>query len=195
MIRALAAALAVTLAAAGIAESGPGESGGGSVAVAGLVVVAILLTWATGSAGPAAAPGGWRKRVDRWTTAGLAVSLAAGAGLAATLDGVGPYGLPAALWALVIGVFVVPLVLTSVGSAVSFEPPSDSDLERLRAGAPDSTSSPGQFSRWGRGPAICSRRASRRAPAAGSAGIAGPPPGELVESGAPARDWSPARRQ
>ncbi len=131
MIRALAAALAVTLAAAGIVGPSPGESGGGAVAIAGLVVVAILLTWATGSAGGAAA-GGWRKRVDRWTTVGLAVSLAAGAGLAATLDGVGPYGLPAALWALVIGVFVVPLVLTSVGSAVSFEPPSDSDLERLR---------------------------------------------------------------
>ncbi len=46
---------------------------------------------------------------------------------------------------------------------------------------PARASSPGQFSRWGRGPA--------RRP-----GIAGPPPGELVESGAPAREsGAPAR--
>ena len=129
-MRGLAVAVAVVPAAALFAVL-IGWSGERTGAVAGLAVLPILLAWATGSAGGLSGSR-WRRRVDLWATAGLSLSLAGGAILAGILEGTGAFGLPRALVAVVVGVFLIPLALTTIGFAVAFEPPSEEDLDRLR---------------------------------------------------------------
>ncbi len=122
------------LAAAAAAVAAPAGGSAGAGLVAGAVALAILAVWSTGSAVGAnrSARGA---RWDRWTTTGLAASLVLGVAGAALLSGDGPFGLPRALWALLSGVFLVPLLLTTVGFAAAFEPPSNEDLRRLREAA------------------------------------------------------------
>jgi len=63
----------------------------------------------------------------------LSAAGAAGALLAAGLaDGPGFFGLPRSLWGLLLGIWLIPLALTSLGFAVSFTAPTPADLERLR---------------------------------------------------------------
>ena len=105
----------------------------GAAVAAAAVSIAILAVWGAGSVGDRA-PGRRGARWERITTAGFALSLAAGAVLAAGVgDGPGFFGLPRSLWGLLLGVWLLPLVVTSVGFAASFRPPAGAALERLRA--------------------------------------------------------------
>ena len=131
MSRVLAASL---VAAAAMALSVPG--GPGAILAAVAVSGAILGVWSVGSVRPAEGdmvrP---RSRLDRAAGLGLALSLVAGTLLAAGLaDGPGFFGLPRSLWGLLLGVWLVPLILTSAGFAASFRPPKAMDVDRLRAG-------------------------------------------------------------
>ena len=79
-----------------------------------------------------------RRRAGRRTTAAFLVSLGAGALLTASLPTArGPEApaFPPSLSALILGVFLAPLLLTSLGFALSFRPPSAEDLDRLRRAA------------------------------------------------------------
>lgn len=128
--RILAASLVVAAAATLLV---PGESAGFLAAAA--ASVAIIAVWSVGSAGgPPSGTGKRRNRLHQAISIGFGLSLAAGALLAAGLaDGPGAFGLPRSLWGLVLGVWLIPLVVTSLGFAVSFAPPTPAELERLRA--------------------------------------------------------------
>ena len=110
----------------------PGESTGYlAAAAAGAAVIAV---WSVGSAGrPKPGPGKRRNRLQRAISIAFGLSLVAGALLAAGLaDGPGAFGLPRSLWGLVFGVWLIPLVATSLGFAFSFAPPTPAELQRLR---------------------------------------------------------------
>ena len=128
--RILAASLVIAAAATLLI---PGESAG-LLAAAG-ASLAIIAVWNAGIAGrPRSGTGKRRHRLHTLATVGFGLSLAAGALLAAGLaDGPGALGLPRSLWGLLLGVWLIPLVVTSVGFAVSFAPPTPAELERLRA--------------------------------------------------------------
>lgn len=130
MSRILAASLVVAAAAALLLSR---ESTGALAAAA--VSAAILAVWSVGTAGrPKPAVAKRRNLLHRAVTVGFGLSLAAGALLGAGLaDGPGFFGLPRSLWALLLGVWLIPLVLTSLGFAASFAPPTAAELERLRA--------------------------------------------------------------
>lgn len=95
---------------------------------------AILAVWSVGTAG-AGIPGETsRMLVDRLTGFGFAIALAGGTLMATGVaDGAALFGLPRSLWGLLLGVWLIPLLLTSAGFALSFRPPDAADLERLRA--------------------------------------------------------------
>ena len=129
MSRILAASLVIAAAALLL----PGESAGYLAAAA--VSVAVIAAWSVGTAGRPK-PGTTKRRnlLHRAVAAGFGLSLAAGALLAAGLaDGPGFFGLPRSLWGLLLGVWLIPLVVTSLGFAVSFVAPTAAELERLRA--------------------------------------------------------------
>ena len=128
--RILAASLVVAAAAALLLS---GESAGLPAAAA--VSAAVIAVWSVGSAGrPETGSGKRRSRLGRAVSIGFGLSLAAGALLAAGLaDGPGFFGLPRSLWGLLLGVWLIPLVMTSFGFAVSFAAPTRAELERLRA--------------------------------------------------------------
>lgn len=107
----------------------------GSLVAAAVVSAAILAVWGAGSAGGRPGRDAWRgARGDRLASFGLACSLGAGALLAAGFaDGPGFFGLPRSLWGLLLGVWLLPLVITSVGFALSFRPPDPAARNRLRA--------------------------------------------------------------
>ena len=128
--RILAASLVVAAAAALLRS---GESAGLLAAAA--VSAAVIAVWSVGSAGrPETNARKRQNRLDQAFSIGFGLSLAAGAGLAAGLgDGTGFFGLPRSLWGLVLGIWLIPLLLTSLGFAVSFAPPTPAELERLRA--------------------------------------------------------------
>ena len=128
--RILAASLVVAAAATLLL---PGESTGYLAAAA--VSAAIIAVWSVGTAGrPKPGMANWPTLLHQVVTIGFGLSLAAGALLAAGLaDGPGLFGLPRSLWGLLFGVWLIPLVLTSLGFAVSFAPPTPAELERLRA--------------------------------------------------------------
>ncbi len=133
MSRILAASLPVVAAGALLA---PGS--GDALLAASVVSAAIIAAWSVGSAD---SPGSRRanpgKRAGQIASAGFALSLAAGALVAAGVaDAPGLFGLPRSLWGLLLGVWLVPLVVTSFGFAVAFRPPDPAALERLRAGSP-----------------------------------------------------------
>ena len=132
MSRILAASLVVAAAAALLL---PGESSGTLAAAA--VSAAVMAAWGIGTTGPPTSGAAKRRNLlHRVVTAGFALSLTAGALLAAGFaDGPGFYGLPRSLWGLLLGVWLIPLVTTSLGFAVSFAPPTSAELERLRARA------------------------------------------------------------
>ena len=122
-----------TVVAATVALLTAGASSG--LLVAALVGGAVLTAWSVGIAGrPASgAPKRWSGLASA-ASVGFALSLVSGALLAAGLaDGPGFFGLPRSLWGLLLGVWLIPLVLTSLGFAVSFAPPTPAELERLRA--------------------------------------------------------------
>lgn len=129
MSRVLAPAMVVT--AAALLVSPASSPWLAAAAVSG----AILTSWAVGSPGPRASGAGKRwNRLHRAASVGFALSLAAGALLAAGLwEGPGFFGVPRSLWGLLLGVWLLPLVLTSLGFAASFAPPDPADLERLRS--------------------------------------------------------------
>ena len=111
----------------------PGESSG--VLAAAAVSAAVIATWTMGSVGRRASGSSKRwNRLHQAASASFALSLAAGALLAAGLfEGPGFFGLPRSLWGLLLGVWLIPLVVTSLGFAASFAPPDPADLERLRS--------------------------------------------------------------
>lgn len=82
-----------------------------------------------------------RPRAGRWLTAAFLTSLAAGTLVAASIPaspGAGALaspGLPPSVSGLVVGVFLAPLLLTSLDFAFSFRAPSANDLDRLRRAA------------------------------------------------------------
>ena len=136
--RVLAPAIVVAAAAALLI---PGESSGLLAAVA--VSAAVIAVWTIGTVGIGGRPeSGSKKRTQRLhqaATVGFALSLTAGALLAAGLfDGPGFFGLPRSLWGLLLGVWLIPLLVTSLGFAASFAPPGPTDLERLRARSQES---------------------------------------------------------
>lgn len=128
--RILAASLVIAAAATLLM---PGESTGLLAAAA--TSLAILAVWCVGTDGRTHAGAAKRRNLfRRAVTVGFGLSLAAGAVLAAGLgDGTGFFGLPRSLWGLLFGVWLIPLVMTSLGFAVSFAPPTPAELERLRA--------------------------------------------------------------
>jgi len=130
MSRILAASLVVAAAAALLL---PGESTGTLAGAA--VSAAVIAVWSVGTAGrPKSGTAKRGNLLRRAVTVGFGLSLAAGALLAAGLaDGPGFFGLPRSLWGLLLGVWLIPLVITSFGFAVSFAPPAPAELERLRA--------------------------------------------------------------
>ena len=97
--------------------------------------LAIIAVWNVGTAGrPKSGTAQRRNLPSQAVTVGLGLSLAAGALLAAGLaDGPGFFGLPRSLWGLLLGIWLIPLALTSLGFAVSFTAPTPAELERLRA--------------------------------------------------------------
>ena len=99
------------------------------------VSAAVIAAWTVGIGGrPESGSQKRRHRLHEAATAGFALSLMAGALLAAGLfEGPGFFGLPRSLWGLLLGVWLIPLIVTSLGFAASFAPPSAADLERLRA--------------------------------------------------------------
>ena len=114
----------------------------GPALAAAAVSSAILAVWMTGSAGGERRHATSRRRAlrDLATGAGLALSLGSGSLLAGGFgDGPGPFGLPRSLWGLLLGVWLAPLVLTSVGFAAAFTTPDPEDLERLRRGGASRT--------------------------------------------------------
>lgn len=107
---------------------------------------AVAGAWLLGARPPAGdptdAPGRARRRAGRRTTAAFTaaflVSLGAGTLLTAALPASREAGTPAfppSLSALILGVFAAPLLLTSLGFALTFRPPSANDLDRLRRAA------------------------------------------------------------
>lgn len=126
----LAASLVVVAAAALLI---PGESAG--LVAAAAASLAIVAVWCAGTAGRPQP--GMAKRPNllrRAVTVGFGLSLTAGALLAAGLaDGPGLFGLPRSLWGLLLGVWLIPLVLTSLGFAATFAPPTPAEMQRLRA--------------------------------------------------------------
>ena len=128
--RILAAALVV---AAAVTLLIPGESADLlAAAAAGLAIIAV---WCVGSAGRQVSSVEKRwSRLPPTASVGFGLSLGIGAFLAAGFaDGPGFFGLPRSLWGLLLGVWLIPLVLTSLGFAVSFRAPTAAELERLRA--------------------------------------------------------------
>ena len=110
----------------------PGESAGLMAGAA--ASLAIIAVWSVGDASPKSRTAERRNLLDQAVTVGFGLSLAAGALLAAGLaDGPGFFGLPRSLWGLLLGAWLIPLVVTSLGFAVSFEPPTPAERERLRA--------------------------------------------------------------
>ena len=134
MSRILAAFLVVAAAAVLV---GSARSSGPVAAAA--VSGAIIAVWGVGSAGRRdCRRAKWRGRLGQAASVGFALSLGAGALLAAGLvDGAGWFGLPRSLWGLLLGVWLAPLFVTGLGFAAAFEPPDPAALERLRAGSRD----------------------------------------------------------
>lgn len=117
------------------------------------VTGAITGVWILGT--PATRPGtgaaarrdARRRRADRWISGVFFLSLGAGALLAtgvfgdslpggASPDAGGaPPGLPLPLFGLLFGVFLLPLVLTGIGFALTFRPPAPEGLAALRRAA------------------------------------------------------------
>lgn len=120
-----------------------GADGRTAAVVAALsTAAAVAGAWLLGALPPAAdRPAGTgrpRRRAGLWSTAAFLVSLGAGTLLTASLPatrGPGAPAFPSSLSALVVGVFLAPLLLTSLGFALSFRPPSANDLDRLRRAA------------------------------------------------------------
>ena len=119
-----------------------GADGRSAAVVAALsTAAAVAGAWLLGALPPAAdRPAGTgrpRRRAGLWSTAAFLVSLGAGTLLAAlpSTRGPGAPAFPPSLSALVVGVFLAPLLLTSLGFALSFRPPSANDLDRLRRAA------------------------------------------------------------
>lgn len=101
--------------------------GQGASAGALAVGAAISAAWCAGASA--------KTRAGAWWSGGFLVSLGFGLSLTAGAGGETTlFGLPLSLWGLLLGVFAVPLALTSIGFAVSFEPPDVRGLERLREG-------------------------------------------------------------
>ena len=112
------------------------SGGTGGALAAATVGGAILAVWSVGSVGSGEKDPANRQRLgwERLTGVGLALSLGGGVLLAAGLaDGPGFFGLPRSLWGLLLGVWLIPLLLTSTGFAASFRPPDSERLQRLRA--------------------------------------------------------------
>ena len=132
--RVLAAFLMVVAAVALLVPAGPS-----SALAAAAVSAAVIAVWSVGAAGRPK-PGTAKRRhlLHRALTVGFGLSLTAGTLLAAGLaDGPGIFGLPRSLWGLLLGVWLIPLVITSLGFAVSFTPPTAAELERLRTQSQD----------------------------------------------------------
>lgn len=127
--RILAASLVVAAAATLFI---PAESA--ALPAAAAASLAILAVWCAGAAGRPEADAAKRRNLLRQlVTVGFGLSLTAGALLAAGLaDGPGFFGLPRSLWGLLLGVWLIPLVMTSLGFAASFAPPTPAELARLR---------------------------------------------------------------
>ena len=130
MSRVLAASLVI---AGAVTLLLPGESAGLLAAAA--ASLAILAVWCGGTDGHPQSDGAkLRNLLRQVATVGFGLSLAAGTLLAAGLaDGPGAFGLPRSLWGLLLGVWLIPLVITSLGFVVSFAPPTPAELERLRS--------------------------------------------------------------
>ena len=125
--------------------------GAGAVAIPAAISVtgAITGVWILGSPRPrpgasaAARRDARRKRADRWITGAFFLSLATGALLTTGVFGgsppadSAPPGLPLPLLGLLFGVFLLPLVLTGVGFALTYRPPAPEGLAALRRAAAD----------------------------------------------------------
>lgn len=123
--------------------------GAGAVAIPAAISVtgAITGVWILGTpptrpgASAAARRDARRRRADRWISGAFFLSLAAGALLATGVFGAGqpdtggPPGLPLPLLGLLFGVFLLPLVLTGIGFALTFRPPAPEGLAALRHAA------------------------------------------------------------
>lgn len=124
--------------------------GAGAIAIPAAISVtgAITGVWILGSprprpgAGAAARRDARRRRADRWISGVFFLSLAAGAllttgvfGGSPPADTGAPPGLPLPLLGLLFGVFLLPLVLTGVGFALTFRPPAPEGLAALRRAA------------------------------------------------------------
>ena len=94
------------------------------------VAAALGAMWLAGTFGRRR----WRERI----VAALLVACLAMGGLAAAgrIDAAGPLGLPVAVWGLLGGVWILPLVLTSASFAVFFRPPDAAALKRAQEREP-----------------------------------------------------------
>ena len=90
------------------------------------VAGAIAAVWIAGGA-----PG----RAGRWSSGAFLLTLGGGVAAAGAGSAIRPMGLPLGLWGLLFGVFLLPLLLTTVGFAVAFRAPDPEGLTRLRAAA------------------------------------------------------------
>lgn len=129
--------------------------GAGAVAIPAAISVtgAITGVWILGTpptrpgTGAAARRDARRRRADRWISGAFFLSLGAGALLATGVFGGstraddalptgGPMpGLPLPLLGLLFGVFLLPLLLTGIGFALTFRPPDPEGLAALRRAA------------------------------------------------------------
>ena len=114
------AAAGLAVAAASLVLIGGGVRGSETGWVIALATgAAVIAVWVAGASGPGRRP--LRSRSERVTSVLLGASLLGGILLAAGIgDGPGPWGLPRSLWGLLLGVWLIPLVVTSIGFAVSF---------------------------------------------------------------------------
>lgn len=129
--------------------------GAGAIAIPAAISVtgAITGVWILGTpptrpgSGAAARRDARRRRADRWISAAFFLSLGGGALLAtgvfgsstpadsALPPGGAPPGLPLPLLGLLFGVFLLPLLLTGIGFALTFRPPAPDGLAALRRAA------------------------------------------------------------
>lgn len=129
-----------------------GDSGAAAIPAAISVTGAITGAWILGPRsslrGAADTRGVLQRRIGRWLTGAFFVSLASGSLLATgvfsgpPLAGAPP-GLPLPLLGLLLGVFLLPLALTSVGFALTFRPPAPEGLAALRRAAKERAASRG----------------------------------------------------
>lgn len=130
-----------------------GDSGAAAIPAAISVTGAITGAWILGP--PASLRGAVdagsvrRRRIGRWITGAFFVSLAIGSLLAAGVfagpppAAGAPAALPRSLLGLLIGVFFLPLALTSVGFSLAFRPPAPEGLAALRRTAKERAASRG----------------------------------------------------